>query len=395
MCVRSWIRTIGNSLYCQTNGRCVVAICLVATVYFLGSSASDAAQYTVADIGAFPGGVISQAFAINKSGQVTGFATAPVVVHDAFLYSLSGGLHDLSTLGGDESEAEGINDSSQVVGWSLTTNDAAGNPFLYTPGSGMVDIGPLVGSGVANDVNNSTQVTGWADRIVGSTLTERGFIFTPGVGTITLGAFGTHDSNRSHAQSINDSGQVAGWSDLDNNNYHAFLYSGGVMSDIGTLGGTLSRGFGINASGQVTGFANTKNDAGRHGFLYTPVSGMADLGVVPGGVASDGLGLNDSGQVVGYTEMFDNTFRAWLYTAGAGMQDLNTLIPAGSGWMLSQATAINNTGQIVGYGTNPAGHTDAFLLTPVPEPASLTLLGIGAIPLLSRRRRLRWSQKGT
>jgi uncharacterized membrane protein len=36
-------------------------------------------------------------------------------------------------------------------------------------------------------------------------------------------------------------------------NKHAFLYSNGAMTDIGTLGGSYASGSGINASGQITG----------------------------------------------------------------------------------------------------------------------------------------------
>jgi hypothetical protein len=45
------------------------------------------------------------------------------------------------------------------------------------------------------------------------------------------------------------------------------------------------------------------------------------------------------------------------------LQDLNNLIPAGSGWVLNHASAINKSGQIAGFGTiNGANH--GFLLTP-------------------------------
>ncbi len=46
-----------------------------------------------------------------------------------------------------------------------------------------------------------------------------------------------------------------------------------------------------------------------------------------------------------------------------GMLDLNHLIPANSGWLLQFANAINDQGQIAGYGTLN-GQTEAFLLTP-------------------------------
>ena len=75
------------------------------------------------------------------------------------------------------------------------------------------------------------------------------------------------------------------------------------------------------------------------------------------------------------------------------MYDLNDLLPAGSGWDIQKATAINNGGQIVGYGyINGQGH--AFLMTPdpIPEPSTILLLttglaGMGAYSFRSKRKK--------
>src|SRR5688500_6265601 len=72
-----------------------------------------------------------------------------------------------------------------------------------------------------------------------------------------------------------------------------------TVADLGTLGGTSSIGWGINASGQVTGQSYTTGDAETHAFLYD--GAMHDLGTL-GGTFSSGAGINDSGQVTGQSD---------------------------------------------------------------------------------------------
>jgi hypothetical protein len=96
--------------------------------------------------------------------------------------------------------------------------------------------------------------------------------------------------------------------------------------------------------------------------------------------------LNDEGQIVG--SIFDHPV---LYDNGT-LTDLNALV-AGSGWTLIGAEGINDSGQIVGYGTNPSGQEVGYLLTPVPEPSGLGLLAVLSSSLLFLgRKRARWQR---
>ena len=68
------------------------------------------------------------------------------------------------------------------------------------------------------------------------------------------------------------------------------------------------------------------------------------------------------------------------------MVDLNSLIDSISGWELEQAIGINDAGQITGFGWI-GGQRHAFLLTPVPEPATFALLALGLPFLVGRNSR--------
>ena len=119
-----------------------------------------------------------------------------------------------------------------------------------------------------------------------------------------------------------------------------------------TLGGPQASATAINSSGQIVGFGQTSSDA-DHGFLYGGAR-MTDLGL---NVFPDAI--NDLGVIVGQGP------GGAVIDSGGTAQNLNNLIPAGSGFTLNNAVGINNKGQIVANGGSDAtGRTHAFLLTP-------------------------------
>jgi probable HAF family extracellular repeat protein len=251
---------------------------------------------------------------------------------------------------------------------------------------------PGLAAAVPDGINNAGQIVG----LIATGTTDRGFIYTPGVGTTTLGTFGTSTSNRSEVTAINDNGVAAGWADVDlsKGTKHAFIYANGTMTDLGTLGGVQnqSQAFAINFLGHVAGESFDKLNI-SNAFLYKPGVGMTALGGV--GILTNVLGMNDEDQIVGYgVSPSDGSDHAFIYNPGSGLSTLDPLIPPNSGWTLQEATAINDTGQIVGFGTNPQGNTGAFLLTPLPEPASgaFVLLSAGALLRLRRPRATRSSE---
>jgi probable HAF family extracellular repeat protein len=302
------------------------ALCLVPNASF------GAIEYTFTDLGS------GDANAINASGQVVGQDGNG----NAFLYS-NGVLQNLGS-----GDALGINDAGVVVG------QLNGEGFMYSNGS-FQTIGT---SGYeACGINDSGQVVGTVN-------------FGDDMWIYSNGSF--QDLGQGSAYAINASGEVVG-SDA---NVHAFLYSNGSIHDLTLLFPSNYNGQGcsasaINASGQVVGGYN----AGA--FLYS----NGALQFLGQGAA---YGINDSGEIVGGG---NGLAYAFLYADGS-MQDLNDLINPSLGWTLQQANAINDSGQIVGYGINPSGQQDAFLLTPIsiPEPSTLAMLGLVSLLALKRQR---------
>ncbi len=117
----------------------------------------------------------------------------------------------------------------------------------------------------------------------------------------------------------------------------------------------------MNNSGEVVGFASLSNGY-QHAF--SEMGGMMiDLGTLGGG-SSYAYGINDSGEIVGYSWLADGGQSAFLYDDGT-MLDLNSLLPSNSGWDLLEAYGINDSGQITGEGLYD-GQLSAFLLTDPP-----------------------------
>ncbi len=175
---------------------------------------------------------------------------------------------------------------------------------------------------------------------------------------------GTLGGTVSQAFGINAGGQVVGLSyPAGTDSFHAFLYPspGGPMQDLSTLGGNTSEAHAINAGGQVVGYS-TNSSGQNHAFSYPyPGGPMQDLGTL-GGTYSYAYGINASGQVVGGSFAGNGSYRAFLYPyPGGPMQDLGTL--GGTG---SHAHGINASGQVVGAATTTGNASWHAFLYPYP-----------------------------
>jgi probable HAF family extracellular repeat protein len=336
----------------------VLALCLGAV-----QPAVAETSYVVEDLGTLPGDSSSVAWAINANGDVVGWSAGPAGSR-AFVYTDAKGMVALPGLPNKpRTIARDINDAGVIVGSANAGGTDLGHAVLWS-GPSVQDLGTL-GTGFYSEawgVNNLGQVVGWSYTDGGSGLTGvHGFLYTRAGGMVDL----TPQSDTGSAQDINDDGQVAGYKTAVGG-YHAFRWQGGAFEDLGVLPGFAhSFGSAVNALGQVAG--NVTSASGNSERLFRSVAGggLQDLGGT--GEHNAAWGINASGHVVGTRGQ--SMKRAVLYTDEGGLQDLDTLIDPSLGWVLLSAHDINDAGQIVGYAFNNfTEQTHAVRLQPTDGP---------------------------
>ncbi|TVT47983.1 MAG: PEP-CTERM sorting domain-containing protein [Denitromonas halophila] len=385
LCAARPLPAIGRVGLCVS----VLSICLAAPV------ASAAVSYTVTPIAS---GFI--ATDINDAGWVAG--TSIGSNYRASLWSSGSGMLDLGQLVGatPNSMALGINNDNRVVGAGVSgstriprtdlewTDDA----FQWTRDTGMQYLNtssPQVSS-LAAAINDQNQIAGTVNH--GGTRVAA--ITTPDgtqrlLGTLTGGSDYSGWTGFSSASAINAGGDVVGTGRSVSGGNHAFLWTeAGGMQDLGFLPGAYenSRATGINDARQVIGWS--QGDDCWCAFLWSATDGMQSLGHLSGAAtgyeSSFASDINNAGQVIGWSYVGD-VAHAMRWTETAGMQDLNALIDPAEGWVLSSANGINEKGQIVGTGLLN-GQSYGFVLSPVPEPATWAMM-LGGLGVLFRRRR--------
>lgn len=239
----------------------------------------------------------SGATSINDRGTVAGYRYNDNNHRRAVIWK-NENLHELGTLGGNESSAVAVNNRDTVVGWSETSTGVH-HPFEWTEKGGMADLGALIYS--ARDINSKQQITGFARNTPNST------------------------------------------------NQAVILETNDEVEYLGTLGGSTSIAYGINRLGSVVG--GSRNSNGKHrAFLSVRNDDMYDLGSIdtsssiPSNMKqSEAYDINDRGVVVGRSRYLDREYHAVQWDSNRNITDLGTL-----GGEDSDTNGVNNHGTIAG-----------------------------------------------
>ncbi len=259
-------------------------------------------------------------------------------------------MTDLGSLGGQDQGSSGnaINLSGEVAGLSQTKTAGVTHAALWT-GKKTVDLGALapLSSGSwsgATGINDSGQVVGsWATSV--SSGDSHPWLYSNGTMT-SLPEPSDLTGAACEANAINNNGQIVGGCRDASGNDHAVLWQNGTVTELGTLGGPRSFATAIDTNGQIVGWAATSTDA-TDGFLWSNGT-MTDLGsFLP-------AAINNNGVMVG----------GQYIDRGGTVQNLNNLIPANSGYQITNATGINDNGQIVALASDATTSQAAVLLNP-------------------------------
>lgn len=248
-------------------------------------------------------------------------------------------------------------------------------------------------------INNSGSIVGTIHTAAGD-LPSRWFIHDRG--RFTVLPLANPSDLGGAAIGINDRGQVVGYDHTSSNSLTGWLWSDGAYHRL-RVRGTNTAALGINSHGTIIGNRSLSfmrrlltgqfRRTGDRGYVLSDgstqyltgfVYAINDLGEAAGGSTSNGqamatafkngiatvilglpsyaVGINSSAQVVGFYQPPGRQRRLFIWSASSGAFDLTP-----SGYVSAQAAAINNRGQVLGFGETVHGSSQYFLLTPAPR----------------------------
>ncbi|WP_223668973.1 DUF3466 family protein [Kangiella shandongensis] len=366
-------------------------------------STSLAAPYELVDLGGLDGN-FSIARDINEAGIAIGYANGPInedggsdFVRHAVLFDDAGNIDLGAVEAGTISEGLSLNDAMVGVGLSNEVIEKElddGSTEVTLQQHAVIFESEVVSQ--LPDLENLSNVTAFGinnnDIIILSgkfdvnpdddeNPTTRAFVYDRQNNSYSaVEPFSEGADKQSFLIDINDNNYVLGFSDAEVNGeatIKSFIASTndlGQLVEVPQLNERAMLAQGINDLNQVVGsmqIPDTRNQ--REAFVIDMAAGDSEptfLGFFDSRFNdSRANDINNSGQIVGRALISSPTigeYGAFIHENGE-MKNLNELVSCNTDWKLTEATAINDSGQIVGFGTVD-GEVRAFRLDPTGEP---------------------------
>ena len=330
------------------------------------------AHYTLTDLGTI--GSFGTMGPISNSGRAVGtlVSTGGGFTSEAPVTWQNGSVQ---YLGGD-GYAFDISNNNDAIGWIWTPRGLRAHLW---GSSGSRDLDTTAsGSSIGYGVNDSGFAVG-SKTFVGGNGIAQPTLWQNGVVT-KLPLIPDTNAIGGEAHDINNKGQIIGIVYTTGSGGPQVLWNGGgPPTDIG-LSGNL---YHINDAGQYVGFHSifekVEGQVATINYCITGNGGgYSVVGMSDGtpGASFWGLDINNAGDVVGQAAQFaaSGTY-AFVYTHGV-MHNLNEMLGFGTCWWLTNATGINDSGQICGVGYPipfNLSNRHGFVLTPV-TPTSVSTI---------------------
>lgn len=373
---------------------------------------AQAVPYALFDLGMLTPGERMWATALNDVGQVVGYSygnrlddgISGTDQYHAFSTGPGGvGLRGLGSAGGSWSTAADINNAGQIVG-ATQIGDGTSRGYIASGGA-MTTVGTLGrNNGLLSRINDRGQVVGLSWNKYGTRPLNlpQDYLGVVGDTSGALRIFSGPAGQPLQGQGINEQGQVVGETVSVGNGPGprlVFVTGPDATAPVPVFADTVGA-LGINNAGVVTGQrAVIAAIRGGTAFIGTPggtqeyldFSGVANYlpGYVnaPGGdqylkTTSYGIALNELGQVAGRFQTSATSFAFITGPDGHGVINPDTLFTLPDGDHFVVAADVNERGQFI---LNSALGR-AYLLSPIPEPATWALWAGGASLLIWRRR---------
>jgi probable HAF family extracellular repeat protein len=331
----------------------------VAALALVSAAGAQAATYRIVDLGRDV-----QPFQINKQGDMAGQmsrrkAQEPVVYR--------AGRWKTLPPKGSMGYTTAINGGGDVVGtYYLETGGQ--HPTLWPRAGEPVELPMPEGVMISQPWGIS------ADQVVVGTYAytdpeqSHCFRWSAGDGFADLGFMARGDF--CYANAINRAGTIVGLASVTPKGPgHAFLNQNGVFRNLGTLGGNSAGANGINDHGHIVGYSSLGTDPDQwHAFLWTG-GVMKDIGASSDFANTEATSINSHGEIVGDgTGVADGAYHALRFADGQVVA-LETEVEDLADWKLEIARSINEDGVIAGKGTRPDG-IHGFELVPIAASAA-------------------------